>query len=137
MSGPTIGTSNSSLESRDILARNKLTDRARVKHILIGWKDLEYAYGGRMEKRAQQRSESEAETLARKLYDRARSGEAFEALMIEYSEDGGTASSAAPLEVSPNARLVQPFINLSLRLNKNEIGVVLTDFGWHIIKRVL
>jgi len=137
MSGPTMGKKSSSLESSDILSRNQLTQRARVKHILIGWKDLEYAYGGRMDERAQKRTKSDAEALARQLYDRAVAGEAFEALMIEHSEDGGTASSAAPLEVTPGAELVEPFKRLSLRLEPGEIGIVLTDFGWHIIKRVV
>jgi len=31
---------------------------------------------------------------------------------------------------------VEPFKNLSLRLKPNEVGVVKTDFGIHIIQRV-
>jgi parvulin-like peptidyl-prolyl isomerase len=39
-------------------------------------------------------------------------------------------------DVDPTAQLVEPFKNLSLRLKKDEVGVVKTDFGIHIIKRV-
>ena len=36
---------------------------------------------------------------------------------------------------SPDAGLVEPFKRLSLRLELNEVGVVKTDFGIHIIQR--
>jgi parvulin-like peptidyl-prolyl isomerase len=39
-------------------------------------------------------------------------------------------------DVDPAAGLVQPFKDLSLRLKVNEVGVVKTDFGIHIIQRV-
>ena len=39
-------------------------------------------------------------------------------------------------DVTPDAGLVPPFKNLSLRLNVGEVGVVRTDFGIHIIQRV-
>ena len=54
----------------------------------------------------------------------------------ELSEDPGSAKSGESYEATPTAGLVPPFKNLSLRLNKGEVGVVKTQFGVHIIKRV-
>jgi parvulin-like peptidyl-prolyl isomerase len=57
--------------------------------------------------------------------------------MIAFSEDSPSAvKSGASYDVTPDASLVQPFIDLSLRLKVGEIGVVKTEFGLHIIKRI-
>jgi parvulin-like peptidyl-prolyl isomerase len=56
--------------------------------------------------------------------------------MKELSEDPGSAASGESYDVTPTAGLVPPFKNLSLRLNKNEVGIVKTQFGIHIIQRV-
>ena len=56
------------LQSNDILGRQPQTDRAVVKHILIGWRDLEGVYGGRMDPRAKKRSRWDAENLTKKLF---------------------------------------------------------------------
>ena len=57
-------------------------------------------------------------------------------LFAELSEDEGSAKSGMAYPVTPDAGLVEPFKNLSLRLDVNEVGVVKTDFGVHIIQRV-
>jgi parvulin-like peptidyl-prolyl isomerase len=57
-------------------------------------------------------------------------------LMKQHSEDPGSASSARAYAVSPDAQLVIEFKQLGLRLNVNEVGVVQSDFGFHIMKRV-
>jgi len=56
--------------------------------------------------------------------------------MTELSEDSGSAKTGISYDVTPDAGLVPPFKNLSLRLKLNEVGVVKTDFGIHIIQRV-
>jgi hypothetical protein len=38
--------------------------------------------------------------------------------------------------VSPDASLVIEFKQLGLRLHMNEVGVVQSEFGFHIMKRV-
>ena len=63
-------------------------------------------------------------------------GDKIEKLMSELSEDPGSAASGTSYDVAPDAQLVEPFKNLSLRLNLNETGVVKTQFGFHIIQRV-
>jgi hypothetical protein len=123
------------IQSNDILARDAVTLRAKVKHILIGWRDLADNYGGNQDPRGADRSRAAADALAVKLLERVRAGEAIEPLMSEFSEDPGSSSSGIAYEVTPDAKLVFEFKRLSLRLNVGEAGLVMTEFGWHVIQR--
>lgn len=140
MSGPTInGKINkvqpSAVESSDILDREPVANRVKVKHILIGFRDLEESYGGRMDERAKNRSKREAEAAITDLMGQLKAGAVFEALMLEHSEDSASTQSGESMEVEPSSGLVLEFKRLALRLNVGEYGVVLTSFGFHIIKR--
>lgn len=130
-------TEEPAIQSNDILARDADTKKARVKHILIGWKDLAKSYGPEgMDPRAKNRTHAEADELAVKILERVRAGEDIDALMNQYSEDTGTAKNASPYDVTIDAQLVFTFKRLSLRLKVGEAGLVQTVYGWHIIKRV-
>lgn len=133
---PLSGTDTAAVESTDILARDPVTDKAEIKHVLIGWADLASVYGGRMAEAAQTRSKADADSLARDILDEARKGADFVTLMKEYSEDWGSAESGQSYTATPDAGLVPPFKKLSLRLEVGETGAVLTKFGWHVIKRI-
>src|SRR5262245_23097975 len=122
----------SDVVSGDILAREPVSNKAQVKHILISWKDNENAN----DPRAQKRTKQEAEALVGSLVKQLQAGADFDMLMKQHSEDPGSASSARAYAVSPDAQLVIEFKQLSLRLNVGEVGVVQSDFGFHIIKRV-
>ena len=141
--GPTMNSKmddstayRSPVVSWDILDREPLANKVQVKHILIGWKDLGDAYGGRLDQRAAARSRADAETQVKTLVDQIKGGGDFDALMKQHSEDEGSAQSGTPFEVSPDAKLVIEFRQLSLRLNVNEVGVCQSDYGYHIIKRL-
>ena len=124
------------LQSSDILEREPLANKVEVRHILIGWSDLKSAYRGTMDPRAESRSREDADAFTKALYDRIKAGESFEDLMEEHSEDRGSAQSRVPIEVTPDAQLVLDFRRLSLRLQVGEVGIVLSSYGWHIIKRI-
>jgi peptidyl-prolyl cis-trans isomerase D len=121
----------SDVASADILARDPVANNAQVKHILIAWKDLSNAKGPALE-----RTKAQAETLVRSLMTQIKAGADFDMLMKQHSEDPGSASSARAYPVSPDAQLVIEFKQLALRLNVNEVGVVQSDFGFHIMKRI-
>lgn len=121
----------SAVISSDILAREPTTNVAQVKHILIGWSGLEPH-----DARADKRTKAEAETQVRALVEQLAGGADFDSLMKQWSEDPGSAESARAYRVSPDAQLVIEFRQLGLRLKVNEVGVVQSDFGFHIIKRV-
>jgi len=124
------------IQSNDILARDAVTKQSKVKHILISWKDLGEAFQGHLDPRAAARTRAQADELAAKLLERVRAGEAIEPLMAEFSEDPGSNQSGEAYDVSPEAQLVFEFRRMGLRLNVGEVGLVLSQFGWHIMKRV-
>ena len=126
----------SSVISTDILAREPVANTATVKHILISWSDLGDAFGGRLDPRAAKRSKADAEGEVRSLIKQLQGGADFDALMKAHSEDLGSASSGRVFTVTPDAQLVIEFRQLSLRLNPGEFGVIQSDFGFHIIKRI-
>lgn len=132
MNAPAPVAQGSDVVSGDILAREPVSNRSQVKHILISWKDNENA----SDPRAQKRTKAEAEALVASLVKQLQAGADFDMLMKQHSEDPGSASTARSYAVSPDAQLVIEFKQLGLRLNVGEIGVVESDFGFHIIKRV-
>jgi peptidyl-prolyl cis-trans isomerase D len=125
----------SDVVSKDMMQREPIANTAKVKHILIGWKDLGEAYGGRLDPRAAGRTKAEAENVVRSVMAQIKSGADFDALMKKFSEDPGSASSAREYTVAPDAQLVIEFRLIGLRLKVGEIGVVESDFGFHIVKR--
>jgi len=122
---------SSEVISSDILSREPVANSVVVKHILISWKDMDTS-----DDRAKNRTKEQAEELVRSLMTQIKAGANFDMLMKQHSEDPGSAANARPYPVTPDAQLVIEFKSLSLRLNVNEVGVVQSDFGFHIIKRI-
>ena len=121
------------IQSNDILGRDARANHTKVKHVLISWKGRQ---GEGEDARAKTRTREEADALAQQLLGRCRAGESFDHLMSEFSEDPGSADDGTAYEVSPDAGLVFEFKRLGLRLDVDECGLVLSKFGWHIMKRV-
>jgi hypothetical protein len=131
--------SGTSVESKDVLGRSAQTERAEVQHVLIGWSWLEADYrkqGLPLDPRAEKRTEKDAEDLAQRDLARCTGGEPFESIMRQDSEDPGSAANGTPYTVTPDSRMAPGFVDLSLRLKPGECGIVKTQFGLHVIKRV-
>jgi hypothetical protein len=135
MSGPDVTPPTSEVVSQDILGREPLSNKAKVKHILISWNALADAFNGRQDQRAQHRSKADAEKDVKAVLARLKGGEEFDKVMKEMSEDQGSALSAQAYTVEPGSAFVIEFRQLSLRLRLEEIGVCQSEFGFHIIKR--
>ena len=142
MSGPTMNNrvgggelASSTVISTEILEREPRANRAQVKHILISWADKVEGKAG-ADPRATARSKRDAEREVRALLKQIAEGAPFETLMGLHSEDPGSASTGEAYEVAPDAQLVIEFRQLGLRLEVGEAGVVESDYGFHIIKRV-
>ena len=131
MNGPEPVAQGSDVVSGDILAREPVANVAQVKHILIGYEGKDGS-----DPRAQKRTKAEAEALVRSVLGQAKAGGDFDVLMKQYSEDPGSASTGRAYRVSPDAQLVIEFRQLGLRLNVGEVGVIESDYGFHIMKRV-
>ncbi len=143
MSGPTMNnrmgspeTATATVETTEILDREPRSNSTKVKHILISWKDKAGAFHGGADPRSLERSKTDAEREVRSLMKQIGAGADFDTLMKAHSEDRGSAETAEAYDVSPEAGLVIEFRRLGLRLDVNETGVVETDFGFHIIKRI-
>ncbi|HVV84121.1 MAG TPA: peptidylprolyl isomerase [Kofleriaceae bacterium] len=124
------------LESADILARPAGKDVVYVQHILIGWKDTPMAAAGAADPRAMARTKADADKLAEDVLAKARGGADMKDLMKQYSEDPGSKDDGRAYPVQPGPSSVPGFTNLSTRLNMGEVGLVKTDLGWHVVKRV-
>ena len=125
------------LESAEILSRPAGTETVIVQHVLIGWKDVPMAKQRPLDPRAAERTKEQADKLAQEILAKAKvDGADMAALMKEYSEDPGSKDTGKTYEVGPSTGFVQPFKDLSLRLKMGEAGLVKTQFGWHVIKRV-
>jgi parvulin-like peptidyl-prolyl isomerase len=120
------------LESSAILRREPVTAAAKVKHILLSYDQLTY---DSQDPRGAKRTRAELEALVKQTVAALRRKAAIEPLMAELSEDPGSAASGTSYDATPDASLVAPFKALSLRLKVGEVGVVKTEFGFHIIQR--
>lgn len=135
LGGGDLSPTTSKVVSKDILAREPLTNIAQVKHILISWKEQAEA-SGRGDPRAMKRTKADAENEISNVVAQVKAGTNFEELMKKYSEDGGSAKVGQAYKVTPDATLVIEFKLLGLRLHIDEIGVCESEFGFHIMKRV-
>lgn len=124
-----------SVESTDILARTTVAPEAYVKHILISWKALARAFGGRQNPKGAARSRSDADKLAVEIADKLRADpKQLDALTKQYSEDPGSLRGRA-YKATPRSRLVAPFKRMALRLKVGEVGIVKSKYGYHIMIR--
>ncbi len=116
-------------------------DKVVVQHLLV-------SFAGRLPGRTVARSQAEASTLAASLYERARRGEDFDALVKEFTDDRhpglytmvGLGQVPAPGEYGRD-QMVQGFGDIAFTLAVGEIGLcpfdgVRSPFGWHLIKRI-
>src|SRR6185436_12885150 len=73
------------IDSKDILARTEVTPgEVQVKHVLVAWKDLAAAYGGRIDPRAAKRTNAEAAKLAQDIAGKLKANpDAIDALCKE------------------------------------------------------
>ena len=124
------------IQSNDILARDARANQAKVKHVLISGKDKAPEEGTPAASHSVSRTREQADQLAVSVLEQVRAGEPIEALMAAHSDDPGSATTGEAYEVTPSAGLVFEFKRLSLRLDVGEAGLVLSDFGWHVIQRV-
>ena len=121
----------------------KEPDHITVQHVLISFK-------GSIPKDTVTRTMEEAEKLANEIFERAKKGEDFDALVKEYTDDSypgvyKMANFKAEPDLdqgeSSRAKMVKEFGDVSFKLAVNEIGMAefspeRSKYGWHIIKRI-
>lgn len=121
----------------------KEPDHITVQHVLISFK-------GSIDKDTVTRTKEDAEKLANEIFERAKKGEDFDALVKEYTDDnypGVYKMSNFDAETdmdqgeNPRAKMVKEFGDVSFALSANGIGMAefspeRSKYGWHIIKRL-
>ncbi len=72
------------------------------------------------------------------ILDRLKKGESFDKLAKELSIDRGSGKRGGDLGFFGRGVMVKPFETASFNLEKNQVSEpVKTEFGYHIIKRVV
>ncbi len=121
----------------------KTPDFVTVQHILI-------AFSGSGAGDKVTRTQEEAAALAQELYRRARTGEDFDMLVEEYTDDSfpgvyemaNDASKADPSRtILARKQMAKSFGDVSFSLEVGDIGMANYDpsdskYGWHIILRL-
>jgi parvulin-like peptidyl-prolyl isomerase len=128
------------LETADILERAPEAGPVFIQQVLIGWKDTRLAKSGQGDPRASSRTKADADKLVKEVTDKARAANADMAkLMKQYSEDPTAKDSARVDQITADMQVNELFDRvkkLVLRLQLGEVGVVKSEFGWHVVKRV-
>jgi hypothetical protein len=118
-------------------------ERITVQHILI-------AFEGSVEGKNVTRSKDEAGQLAKELFDRAKSGEDFNALVEEYTDDSSPGiygivnfglEGDEIRQVFPRDKMMACFGDVGFALDVDAVGLAVYNkntckFGWHVIKRL-
>ena len=114
-----------------------------VQHILVAFK-------GSIPKPTVTRTKGEAKTLAEEVFEKAKQGDDFDALVKQYTDDEypgiyRMANKGIPPDESkqeyPRQGMIKGFGDVSFSLPVGGIGMAKYDsetskYGWHIIKRV-
>ena len=78
----------------------------------------------------------EKESLAKEILERIKKGESFAKLAEQYSTDGSR-RRGGDLGFFGKGMMVKPFEEAAFALEKGQVsGLVKTQFGYHIIKRL-
>ena len=115
--------------------------RITVQHVLI-------AFRGSVPGKSVRRTQQEAEQLAKEVYEKAKAGENFDALVRKYTDDSPPGiydmvnhGERGGGEVYERGSMVPVFGDVGFKLKVGEIGLgeydpVASKYGWHIIKRL-
>jgi peptidyl-prolyl cis-trans isomerase C len=115
-------------QAREFFAANpqrfETGERLRARHILL-----------RLPREVSPTRKDEFRTRAEGLLARIRTGEDFEALAREHSEDVGSKGKGGALQVFARGQMVPAFEKAAFALQAGEVSdVVETPFGFHIIR---
>jgi parvulin-like peptidyl-prolyl isomerase len=82
------------------------------------------------------RSQEQALAVAKQVFSRAKAGEDFARLAIEFSDEPGAGSRGGSLGRFGRGQMVGEFETVAFKLRVGQISeIVETPFGYHIIQR--
>jgi peptidyl-prolyl cis-trans isomerase D len=129
--GPYVdpGQGGSYLVLSKILAEKTLPDTVKVRHILIATTQRDQS--GQM---TQVRDDSAAKHLADSVRSLLNKGASFDSLVARFSEDPGSKAKGGVYENITSGQMTAAFNDFIFTHHTGEIGVVKTEFGYHIIE---
>ena len=139
--GDNPGKSPAATPAPDTASPAKEPDHITIQHVLVGFK-------GSVPGKDITRTFDEAKKLAEEIFERAKKGEDFEALVKRYTDDAApgiysmanNGVAAGPGEY-PRNRMVPAFGDAGFPLAVGGIDMAPYDkarspYGWHIVKRL-
>jgi hypothetical protein len=141
------GTTSGATPNANVGRGGAQAEHIEVQHILIGFKDA-IGFQGNPPPAAANRTQDQARTLAYDLYNQAKNGADFDALVAANTDDsppgiyGMSNKGVQPAEGEyPREGMVPAFGNVGFNLGVGDIGVADYDpatspYGYHIIKRI-
>jgi foldase protein PrsA len=73
---------------------------------------------------------------ADKVLKMVKDGESFKELATEYSEDPGSKDNSGEYTISKNGQMVEEFETWAFEAKEDDVGLIETDYGYHIMKFV-
>ena len=104
--------------------------RIGARHVLIQWMGADKAPASVV------RSKEQARAIAEEVLRRAKAGEDFARLAVDYSDEPGAGNRGGSLGRFGKGQMVGQFETVAFKLKVNEISeIVETGFGYHVIQR--
>jgi hypothetical protein len=104
--------------------------RIGARHVLVQWMGADKAPSSVV------RSKEQARAIAEEVLRRAKAGEDFARLAVEYSDEPGAGNRGGSLGRFGKGQMVGQFETVAFKLKVNEISeIVETGFGYHVIQR--
>ena len=104
--------------------------RIGARHVLIQWMGADKAPSSVV------RSKEQARAIAEEVLRRAKAGEDFARLAVDYSDEPGAGNRGGSLGRFGKGQMVGQFESAAFKLKVNEISeIVETGFGYHVIQR--
>lgn len=112
------------------LATEQAPKRIGARHVLVQWMGAERAPSSVV------RSKDQAFALAQEVHRRAKAGDDFARLAVEYSDEPGAGNRGGSLGRFGHGQMVPAFEAAAFKLKVGEVSeIVETGFGYHVIQR--
>ena len=119
---------NGMMKLTRLVAETTVPDSAKVRHILI-------PFIGANRAGVDAQSEADAKVTADSVADVVRADRSkFPELVTALSSDQGSVDKGGVYDFHPSTQMVKPFSDFEFQNNVGDIGVVKTQFGFHIIE---
>ncbi len=116
---------NNLLVLAKMLDRKTMPDSVKVRHILIAAQGPQQQQG---------LPDSIAHNRADSIKNAIQGGADFKALVTQYSDDPGSKATGGEYDITPATPFVKEFKDFAFEQPKGKLGVVKTQFGYHVIE---